>query len=297
MSYLSNLKDANDLHFGRKAGSLAQLIQGGFNVPNGIVIADIVKNILALKAEILFQFDNLQTPLVSVRSSSRNEDSEYSSKAGQFITLLNVDRHGLLDAIEVVRADAQIKGEFIAVIIQTMVNAEIAGVCFTCDPTKIDSDTMRLEVVKGGCDSLVSGKISPSSYSWCRKTSTCICRYIQKDLDLTDEQINFLCQHFVYIEQMFGHPVDIEWAQYQSRVYILQARPITTQYQIQKQSDIHYQYAWSTDEPMWMMDLGFKVRIGELTNTRGSTPFEPALPLIYVKNSVMSVLRERSSLI
>lgn len=281
MNYLSSLKDASDLHFGRKACSLAQLIGGGFNVPNGVVIADIVINLSAFDAEILFHFDSLQTPLVSVRSSSRNEDSVYSSRAGQFTTLLNIDRSGLLKAIAAVREDAQIKGESIAVIIQTMVIAEIAGVCFTCDPTTIDSDNLRLEVVKGGCDALVSGKISPSSYVWSRATSACIYRYLQADLDFADEYIDLLCQHFVSIEQMFGHPVDIEWALHQNRIFILQARPITAKsYTL---SEFHYQYAWSTDEPMWTMDLGFKVRTGELINTRGSEPFEPHQPLIYVK--------------
>lgn len=45
---------------------------------------------------------------------------------------------------------------------------------------------------------------------------------------INDEQILTLGRVGVYLEERFGSARDIEWAYFQNRLYLLQARPITT---------------------------------------------------------------------
>ena len=50
------------------------------------------------------------------------------------------------------------------VVVQAMVDAEYSGVVFTRDPTTSDADLMRVEVVRGLGERLVSGELTPEVF-------------------------------------------------------------------------------------------------------------------------------------
>jgi pyruvate,water dikinase len=82
---------------GNKAATLAALRRAGFDVPAGTVVsADAFSGAdeelpAAVRAELLEVPDLLGPGPWAVRSSSRAEDSQQASFAGQFETLLDVD--------------------------------------------------------------------------------------------------------------------------------------------------------------------------------------------------------------
>lgn len=50
----------------------------------------------------------------------------------------------------------------------------------------------------------------------------------EKKICLSDKDILRLAEIGVYLEKRFGSPRDVEWAIYQGKIYLLQARPVTT---------------------------------------------------------------------
>ena len=115
---------------------------------------------------------------VAVRSSACAEDSETASFAGQQETYLHVrgadavlrrirdcwasffteralfyrSRKGALDDLGM------------AVVVQRMVDADVAGVLFTIDPTRGRRDRMLVEAVFGLGEAVVSGEVTPDHY-------------------------------------------------------------------------------------------------------------------------------------
>ena len=98
-----------------------------------------------------------------------------------------------------------------------MVDAEYAGVVFTEHPDS--AGKILVEMVEGLGEALVSGTVSPESYSIGRRSFKCD---KQAPIDLTE-----LLETVVRIESKYGRPQDIEWAYSDGRFYILQTRDIT----------------------------------------------------------------------
>ena len=145
MSVLA-LQDATSAEaFGGKAASLAKALRAGLPVPGGFAIA---WNALDDRDAIAGAYRALNAERVAVRSSAIGEDSADASFAGQHATVLNVTSlDALFDALQTVRDSAHsdaaleyrrthgIAGEpRIAVVVQIMVESDIAGVLFTRDP-------------------------------------------------------------------------------------------------------------------------------------------------------------------
>ena len=107
------------------------------------------------------------------------------------------------------------------VIIQRMVDAEVAGVLFTIHPVTGREEEMLIEACAGVSDELLAGHRSgvqiPVRHG--RATS-------EGDL-LSEEQIQQLIEIGRRIQALKRAPQDIEWAIEYGRLYILQARPIT----------------------------------------------------------------------
>jgi len=95
-----------------------------------------------------------------VRSSAIGEDGEHQSFAGEFRTLLEVDRAGLAAAIAAVRTSYA--GRPGGVVVQAMVPAEYAGVMFTEDPAH--AGRVLIEAVAGLGEGLVSGTATPTEH-------------------------------------------------------------------------------------------------------------------------------------
>jgi pyruvate, water dikinase len=202
---------------------------------------------------------------VAVRSSACAEDSEAASFAGQQETFLQV-RGG--DAVRARIRDCWAsffseralfyrsqKGSLsdlgMAVVVQRMVHADVAGVLFTCDPVHNRRDRMVVEAVIGLGEAAVSGAVTPDHYvlkrdGRVRKAQVHQQPYaivagekggvIERPLSaeeggarkVGDELLAELARIGAELEQRVGVPQDIEWAVQDGDLYVLQARPVTT---------------------------------------------------------------------
>ena len=232
-------------HFGSKAANLGKLMFNGYRVPNGVVVApdEELANHIGMDAALdwltdagfnVYESENK----FAVRSSGLAEDGEDSSFAGQHDTYLNVDAMDVLEHVIMCRESAEkarpyreARGEEdkgIAVLVQMMVPAVVAGVTFTSDPFNMDLGTSVIEYTKGLGDKLVSGEVNPTnSFEVNNGTNTFIpnLSYAERQ-EYSLNKVHHQCQG---IADLFSKPMDIEWVvDGAGIVWILQARPITT---------------------------------------------------------------------
>ena len=214
-----------------------------------------------LSKKIMQSFAHLHCASVAIRSSATCEDSEDKAWAGQLDTFLNVNETKLLEKIKLCWASlfsertlaygSNILDEAsVAVVVQEMVSADVAGVAFSVNPLTKNINEILVNAVYGLGETIVSGEITPDQYL-IHKTGrilsqTCECQskglYSKKEnliwrriplskqnkQKLSQKQILKLCDIVKKIEKFYGFPVDIEFAIKNQKVYILQARPITT---------------------------------------------------------------------
>ena len=203
-------------------------------------------------------------PPVAVRSSACAEDSEVASYAGQQETYLHVrGPDAVRDRVRDCWASffseravfyRQRKGSLddlaMAVVVQQMVSADVAGVLFTCDPVHRRRDRMVVEAVLGLGDAAVSGAVTPDHYVLARdgtvkRAQVAVQPFAivplpdggtgKRALDpeeggaqkLGEEHLRELARIGDDLEQRFGRPQDIEWAIAGGTLYVLQARPVT----------------------------------------------------------------------
>ena len=133
-----------------------------------------------------------------------------------------------------------------AVVVQRLVDAEVAGVLFTRDPLDPTGTLMRIEAAWGLGEAVVSGKVTPDRFQvefnngrvrdrqpGCKRV--CVSRIgeqpvsteRQNSLCLSDDQLASLADLGRQVEAFYGESRDIEWAIAGGRVFLLQARPIT----------------------------------------------------------------------
>ncbi len=253
---------------GGKGASLGEMLRAGLPVPDGFVITtDAFRSGMSKELEkvILDSFDQLGAQRVAVRSSAVAEDSTDASWAGQLETVLNVRRDGLIKAVHIcwqsiasehaVQYAAQnnvpTSQQAVAVVVQAMVDSQIAGVMFTANPVTGNRDELMIEAAYGLGELLVQGTITPESIVVNKNTGAVISRSqhsqdkklvytdskntelpVPSDLQnkdiLTEEQIKQLADLANKIETHYGKPQDIEWAIAGNKLYITQSRPITT---------------------------------------------------------------------
>ena len=201
---------------------------------------------------------------VAVRSSATAEDSEAASFAGQQETFLHVrggdgGRARIRDCWASFFSERALfyrskKGSLsdlgMAVVVQRMVNADVAGVLFTMDAVQGRRDRMIVEAVIGLGEAAVSGAVTPDHYvirrdGRVRKAHVHEQPYaivageaggvVERPLDAQeggtrkagDELLAKLARLGDELEQRVGVPQDIEWAVEGGELYVLQARPVT----------------------------------------------------------------------
>ncbi|SFH09179.1 pyruvate, water dikinase [Desulfotomaculum arcticum] len=245
---------------GIKAANLSRLLVLGFPVPDGIVITttafkahvsaavtnpeqaidEIEKKSLPPSVEeairlALAPFGN--TPL-AVRSSGVAEDLAGASFAGQYETVLGVRGNtAVFDAVRKCWASAfshhirtyQAAWELVsgqmALLIQPLIEADAAGVAFTANPVTGDCSETVVSAVRGLGDRLVSGLVSPDE--WLVQEEQAICRSAPEGA-LKEREVLAIAELARQVEAHYGVPQDIEWALGNGKLYLLQARPITT---------------------------------------------------------------------
>lgn len=174
------------------------------------------------------EFNN--RPLV-IRSSASCEDSPLLSFAGQYSSFLNiVGEENILRAIKLcyqslfsdnAKIYAKINGvrleyESMAIAVQELIPAKVAGVIFTADPVSQDDKKMIIEYTEGLGDSVVSGHKKPITKEVNKK----------KINNLQNIFLKKLSKIALNIEKVFNNPQDIEWDGH--NIYIFQSRNITT---------------------------------------------------------------------
>ena len=208
-----------------KARNLKVLEDNGFQVPK-------FKIVYPGEEIDLSHFDS---ELFAVRSNDAHEDGEKFSYAGQFLTVLNVPKSGVKNAVNSViesyknryyeeKLGIKSEDKLSGVIIQEMVNSEYSGVLFTSNPKGILNE-MVIVVGIGLGSNVVEDKTETITYHHYKDTATykegnafAFPEELVKELEITGEKI----------EKLFGKPMDIEFAIKGRKIYILQAREITS---------------------------------------------------------------------
>ena len=204
-------------------------------------------------------------PPVAVRSSATAEDLPEMSFAGQQETYLNMrGNEHLLEAVKRcwaslwtaraigyrMRNDIPPEDIALAVVVQQLVPADAAGILFTANPVTGERDKMLINAAWGLGEAIVGGHVTPDTFIVNKQTNTLESQDIatkevmtvrlpegtreepvpsdrRKQAALTEPQAIELSKLGMTIEQLYGQPMDIEWAIHDGRFYILQARPIT----------------------------------------------------------------------
>ncbi len=202
---------------------------------------------------------------VAVRSSATAEDLPEMSFAGQQETSLNM--HGEAMVLEAVkrcwaslwtaraigyRARHGIAPQDVslAVVVQELVPADAAGILFTANPLTGARDQVMINAAWGLGEAIVGGQVTPDTIVVDRASGTITEQQIsEKDVMTVPTQIGTheepvpadrrtravlsptqaasLARIGVQIENLYGQPMDIEWALHDGRVSVVQARPIT----------------------------------------------------------------------
>jgi len=253
--------------FGSKAVGLGDATRGGLPVPPGVALSGPVVEAVAsgeaeAAKEVTESVRELPTPF-AVRSSAVGEDGADASFAGQHITILNVPSPADVTAAvcEVwwsANSDSAItyrqkKGQFVrpsvGVVVQSLLDPEVAGVMFTQNPIN-GADERVIEASWGLGEAVVSGRVIPDHYRVARsgevlERTTGMKKFAIRrapDGGTVDEQmppedverhsvsdaqlaeLNALAER---CEQVYGMGRDIEWAIAGGQLYLLQCRPVT----------------------------------------------------------------------
>ncbi|MEU6031317.1 PEP/pyruvate-binding domain-containing protein [Streptomyces tauricus] len=170
-------------------------------------------------------------PLV-VRSSSPQEDTQESSLAGQFASVLDVRGwrafraavRTVLDSAH--RPDGSVAP--MAVLVQPMLTARVGGVLFGADPLAGRSDRLLVSAVRGGPDSLVSGEQPGTNYWLTRRGRLSHTAPEGAEPLLGACELRRLARLARQARGVFGGPQDIEFGfDTAGRLWLFQSRPIT----------------------------------------------------------------------
>ncbi|TAH48676.1 MAG: hypothetical protein EYC68_20430 [Chloroflexota bacterium] len=231
---------------------------------------DIAQQILDAYAELQKQVYGKKEPSsafpIAVRSSATAEDLPDASFAGQQDTYLNVrGDEQLLEHVKRCWASLWTARAVIyrhkqgyaheqvalAVVVQGMIESEVAGILFTANPVNNRRDEMVLNASWGLGEAIVSGLVTPDTWIVKQGGEILEREIANKEIAieyaaeggtrenvvprdkaeiacLNDDEIFALAQIGARVQEHYARPMDIEWAFARGKFYMLQARPITT---------------------------------------------------------------------
>lgn len=218
-----------------------------------------------VRAALVSAYHALGSPRVAVRSSATSEDTAGTSFAGMHRTFTNVEGDDALvacvldcweslfeDRVVSYRATRHLGEEpAIAVVVQTMVDADRSGIAFTADPRTGDRSHVVIEASFGLGEVVVGGQVEPDTYVVAGDTLTILNTHVgekpfairrtdageeRTDLGaaaaasrvLDDEQVRRVARLAVDVESHYGEPQDVEFAFAGQDLAVVQSRPITT---------------------------------------------------------------------
>lgn len=184
LSCVAALSAAGDAgRFGGKAAQLAAARRAGLPVPDGWALGWDEVEALVREETSASEVDAALRAAVSgrgpvaVRSSAVGEDSRDASFAGTHVTVLGLlGGQAVVDAVRQVHASAADPGALayrdrlavagvirMGVVVQEMVDADVAGVLFTRNPLT-GADELVIEASWGLGEAVVSGLVTPDHY-------------------------------------------------------------------------------------------------------------------------------------
>lgn len=241
-SVVISFSNAYNEVIGGKARGLLTLLDIGCSVPEFILLnTEKVRDLLGcdnlsaidhLKEWIIKRLKIQYTDKLAVRSSSIEEDTEETSSAGRYESFLEVS----LDMLQNVLRDflkinnARSTGTYNgSIIIERMLNADFSGVCLTKDYRLGKENVFVIETMPGSNHLITQGKIRPVRfYIDCVTRDISIEQSLDFEISIESIDIWAIVNTCSIIEEKFGCPVDIEWALTNTKLYILQARPLVT---------------------------------------------------------------------
>ena len=223
---------------GPKARNLFRLLEHGCTVPLFFCVEEDFSE-PEVRAHLAQHFPD--TRLFSVRSCASLEDGSSCSFAGQFRTFLNVERTSVCTRIRQVfqstctpsvleycrlhRIDpASIR---LCVMVQEMVEADTSGVLFTANPQGILNESV-IVLGRGTGDGVVEDRTDTASCYYNLTDQTWYCERTGDAPLLTDTQVHELIRVSQSLREFFHMECDLEYAWKDSRLFLLQVRPITT---------------------------------------------------------------------
>lgn len=203
---------------------------------------------------------------VAVRSSATAEDLPGLSFAGQHDTFLNVrGEASVLDAVKRcwvslwtpraigyrARHGIAADGASLAVVVQQLVPADAAGVLFTIDPVTGGRDQVVINANWGLGEAVAGGQVTPDIVVVDRAGGDVVDYHVggkevmtvpagtgtreqatPADMRgravLSAEEASELTRLGLAIENLYGQPLDVEWARAGHELFVVQARPITS---------------------------------------------------------------------
>ncbi len=269
MTEVVALADVRDTSvFGSKAVGLGDAIRDGLPVPPGFALSGPVVEAVAsedpeVTAQVATAIRDLRAPL-AVRSSAVDEDGKDASFAGQHLTLLNVpSADAVPSALREIwwsaNSDSAITyrqrvGLFtrpsVGVVVQTLLDPEVAGVMFTENPVT-GADECVIEASWGLGEAVVAGLVIPDTFRvghdgevlertpGLKRTAIrslpdggtfeeTVAPELTEKLSLDDGQLAELHELAIRAEAVYGKARDIEWAFADGTLYLLQCRAVTT---------------------------------------------------------------------
>jgi len=204
-------------------------------------------------------------PAVAVRSSATAEDLPEASFAGQQETYLNISgADAVLEAAREcwaslwtgraigyrLKQGVRAEGVALAVVVQLLAPAEAAGILFTANPLNGRRDQVVINAAWGLGEAVVGGAVTPDTLTVDKASRQVLERQtaskqvmtvrvdgateeqpvpdsLQNVPVLDDALAADLTRLAVQIEDLYGMPMDIEWAWVDGKFAILQARPVT----------------------------------------------------------------------
>ena len=203
---------------------------------------------------------------MAVRSSATAEDLPEASFAGQQETYLNIcGPEAVLLAVQrcwaslwtaraigyrLTNGIAQ-QSIALAVVVQELVPADVAGVMFTANPLNGRREQVVINAAWGLGEAVVSGTVTPDTVTLDKRTGTTVQRRIadkkvmtvrtqagtgerpvpaalRRKPALSAAQAGTLVRLGAQVEELYGRPMDIEWVLSGGRFALVQARPITS---------------------------------------------------------------------
>lgn len=220
-----------------------------------------------IESQVHSAWQSLGGQAVAVRSSATAEDLPELSFAGQQDTYLNItDGPDLLRAVidcwsslwtgraigYRLRNGIDQSSISLAVVVQRMVQSEVSGVLFTANPLTGKRTETVIDAAYGLGEALVSGLVEPDHFVVDSASGRVISSIVgskkvsihsqaaggvirqegdsDSSLCLGGDEIQQLAAAGRAIQAEYGSPQDIEWALAGGKLYILQARAITSLY-------------------------------------------------------------------